>query len=49
MKATPEPDNGRLVYRARSSTKRIPYAKIKKRSVKKNDKIVEETLNWLFG
>ena len=43
----PEVDKGRLVYRAKGTSKRISYAQIKKGLVKENVWIKGDVLNWL--
>ena len=43
----PEVDKGRLVYRAKGSSKRISYEQIKKGLIKKSKWIIEEVPSWL--
>jgi hypothetical protein len=45
----PEVYRGKLVYRAKGSTKRITYEAIKQGLVKKRKVVEQEVPNWLFG
>ena len=42
----PEVYRGRLVYRARGSRRRIPYAQLKKGLVKRSLRLVEQVPDW---
>lgn len=42
-----EVDNGRLVYRAKGSDKRISYLQIKTGLVKTSMKVIEEVPSWI--
>lgn len=44
----PEVERGRLVYRAKGSSKRYSYTQIKKGLLKKSFSITQEIPNWLL-